>query len=116
MVGMFVLNFVLFVGYLLAYIFHIASCGLLFRFVEFTPCSCFVGNCVESTPYSWLFGKCGLTVDRGGPDGLGFSHGRVGFNMIFPMGGGGGGGGGDGDGDGGGDGGGGDGGGGDGGG
>ena len=85
LLGTIALTFVLFVVYLVAFIFHIACCGLLFRFVGFTPYSCFVG-------------KCGLPVDRGGPDGLGFSHGRVGFKMI---GGGGGGGGGRGDGDGG---------------
>ena len=62
---------VLIVGYSIAYIFHILSCGYLFRFVEFEPYSCFIGS------YGW-------TVDRGGPDGMGFKHGRIGHKIHFP--------------------------------
>ena len=51
------------VGYSVAYLFHMASCGLLFRFVEFTGLSCCVG-------------RCGWTVDEGGPEGLGFPEGQ----------------------------------------
>lgn len=55
-------------GYLVAFIFHIASRGYLFRFVEFTETSCFLGN----------FGR---TVDKGGPDGQGFKHRTLGREM-----------------------------------
>ena len=52
------------IGYSVAYVFHIASCGFLFRFEEFAPYSCFVGN-------------CGFIVDRRGPGGMGFPEGRT---------------------------------------
>ena len=91
-----VVMIILYVGYSVAYMLHMASCGFLCRFEEFTPYSCYVG-------------KCGLTVDKGGPDGQGFLHHKLGMQMLFPYafsgrggGGGGGGGGGDGGGDGGG--------------
>ena len=67
-----VVQYILFVGYLLAFILHIASCGLLYRFVEFSLCSCCIG-------------KCGYTIDLGGPDGHGFKHGRRGIDIIFPL-------------------------------
>ena len=63
-------------GYSVAYIFHILSCGYLFRFVEFKPYSCFIECCFA--------GSCGWPIDRGGPDGVGFAHGRIGYEIHFP--------------------------------
>lgn len=62
-------HFAIGVGYLVAYIFHIASCGYLFRFEEFIMCSC-------------CLGRCGRTVDKGGPDGQGFPEGRTWYGTI----------------------------------
>ena len=59
------------VGYSVAYIFHILSWGYLFQLVEFRPYSC-------------LIGSCGWPDVRGGPDGMGFSHGRIGNEIQFP--------------------------------
>lgn len=53
-----VISIVFAVGYSVAYLFHMASCSLSFRFVEFTGLSCCVG-------------RCGWTVDEGGPEGTG---------------------------------------------
>ena len=64
------------IGYFVAFVFHIASCGYLFRFVEFTYLSC-------------CLGRCGRTVDFGGPDGQGFPEGGTLFGAIFVAGGGG---------------------------
>ena len=57
------------IGYLVAFIFHMASCGYLFPFVEFSEYSCFLG-------------KYGRTVDKGGPKGQGFSHRKVGLDIF----------------------------------
>ena len=58
------------VGYSVAYIFHMASFGSLFRFEEFSQFSCFVG-----------YG--GSIVDKGGPDGMGYSDGKNGISKII---------------------------------
>lgn len=57
------------VGYSVAYIFHISSCGYLFLLEEFTGCSC----CLVS---------CGWTVDLGGPEGTGFADGEGGRTGV----------------------------------
>ena len=59
----------LIVGYSTAYIFHILSCGYFFRFVEFKDYSYFVDS---------------HHVDRGGPNGTGFKHGRIGHEIHWP--------------------------------
>ena len=81
------------IGYCVAYTLHTASCGLLFRFEEFSE-------------HSLCLGCCGLTVDKGGLEGLGFPSGRSALQILMEnwsldtgpkvRGGGGGGGGGDG--------------------
>ena len=57
------------IGYFVALVFHIASCGYLFRFEEFARLSC-------------CLGRCGLTVDKRGPDGQGFPADRTRFGSI----------------------------------
>ena len=60
---------IIFAGYLVALLFHLVSCGYLFRFVEFHCCSC----CL------WL----GCTADLGGADGTGYPNGMTGFQGLF---------------------------------
>ena len=63
---------ILIVGYSVCYLFHVLSFGYLFRFVEFEP-------------YSFFLVECGCyTVDLGGPNKQGFSHGRMGHEINFP--------------------------------
>ena len=57
------------IGYCVAYTLHIASCGLLFRFEEYSKYSC----CLVC---------CGLTVDKGGLEGLGFPSGRYALQIL----------------------------------
>ena len=59
---------IIFVGYLVALLFHLVSCGYLFRFVEFHYCSC----CL----------LLGCTADLGGADGTGYPNGQTGFEGL----------------------------------
>ena len=56
------------VGYLVAFLFHLVSCGYLFRFVEFHYCSC----------CSWYE----FAADLGGADGTGYPNGMLGFGGL----------------------------------
>ena len=60
---------IIFVGYLVALLFHLVSCGYLFRFVEFHYCSC----CL----------LLGCTADLGGADGrFGYPNGQIGLGGL----------------------------------
>ena len=69
---LFISPFVLmiYIGYYVAFILHIVSFGLLFRFEEFYDYSC----CLRC---------CGLTVDQGGLEGLGFPSRRSALEILF---------------------------------
>ena len=62
---------IIFVGYLVALLFHLVSCGYLFRFVEFHYCSC----CL----------KYDHAVDLGGADGTGYPNGRTGLQGLLSL-------------------------------
>ena len=59
---------IIYVGYLVALLFHLVSCGYLFRFVEFHYCSC----CL----------LLGCTADLGGADGMGYPNGQIGVGGL----------------------------------
>ena len=60
---------IILVGYLVALLFHLVSCGYLFRFAEFHYCS---------------FCLClGCTADLGGADGTGYPNGMTGLGGLF---------------------------------
>ena len=59
---------IIFVGYLVALLFRLVSCGYLFRFVEFHYCS----SCL----------CLGCTADLGGADGTGYPNGMTGLEGL----------------------------------
>ena len=63
------LSCIIIAGYLVALLFHLVSCGYLFRFVEFHYCSC----CMKNE----------YTVDLGGADGTGYPNGMTGLGGLF---------------------------------
>ena len=62
---------IIFAGYLVALLFHLVSCGYLFRFVEFQHCSC----CL----------KYEYTADLGGTDGTGHPNGETGLQGLVNL-------------------------------
>ena len=62
---------IIFAGYLVALLFHLVSCGYLFRFVEFHCCSF----------YLWYE----YTADLGGADGTGYPNGDTGLQGLVEL-------------------------------